>query len=50
MCKEPNTSRYYVAGSPLELVGFTDSEWDRDSIDRKSTTGYLFMIVYGPIF
>ena len=26
---------HYVAGSPLELVGFSDSDWDRDTIDRK---------------
>ena len=30
---------HYVVGSPLELVGFIDSDWDGDPIDRKSTLG-----------
>ena len=41
---------HYVASSPLELVGFTDSDWDGDSIDRNSTLGYVFMLSNGPIF
>ena len=28
---------HYAASSPLELVGFTDSDWVGDSIDRKYT-------------
>ena len=40
---------HYVAGSPLELVWFTDSDWVGDSIDRKSTSGYVFMLRHGPI-
>eukprot|EP00253_Pinus_taeda_P003369 PITA_03369 len=31
---------HYAAGSALNLLGFTDSEWAGDSIDRKSTSGY----------
>ena len=31
---------HYVVGSPLELVGFTDSNWDGYSIDRNSNSGY----------
>ena len=41
---------HYVVGSPLELVRFTDSDWDGDSIDRNSTSGYVFMLAHGPIF
>ena len=40
---------HYVVGSSLELVGFTNSDWARDSIDRKSTSGYVFMLSHGPI-
>jgi hypothetical protein len=28
---------HYVAGCALDLIGFTDSDWDGDSIDHKST-------------
>ena len=34
---------HYVADSKLELVGYTDSDWVTDSIDWKSTSGYVFM-------
>ena len=33
----------------LELVGFTDSDWEGDNIDRKSTFGYVFILENGPI-
>ena len=32
---------HYAASSPLELVGFTDSDWDGDSIDRNSNSSYV---------
>ena len=38
-----------VAQSILELVGFADSDWEGDNTDRKSTYGYAFMLVDGPI-
>ena len=41
---------HYVASSPLELVGFSDSDWVGDPNDRNSTSGYVFMIKNGPIF
>ena len=41
---------HYAADSELELVGYTDFEWVGDSIDRKSTFGYVFMFGGGPIF
>ena len=31
------------------MVGFTDSDWEGDSIDQKSTSGYVFMFGGGPI-
>ena len=41
---------HYAADSELELVGYTDSIWVGDSIDRNSTSGYVFMFGGGPIF
>ena len=40
---------HYAADSELELVGYTDSDWEGDSIDLKSTSGYVFMLCGGPI-
>ena len=40
---------HYVASSPLELVGFTNTNWDGDSIDKKSTSVYVFALAHGPI-
>ena len=40
---------FYKEKSDLELIGFTDSDWAGDSTDRKSTLGYVFMLVEGPI-
>ena len=40
---------HYAARSPLELVGFTNYDWVRDSIDRKSTSSYVFRFSHGPI-
>eukprot|EP00253_Pinus_taeda_P001949 PITA_01949 len=39
---------YSAEASPL-LVGFTDSDWDGDLDDRKSTAGYVFTLGSGPI-
>lgn len=39
----------YAVDSPLDLVGYSDSDWAGDSSDRKSTSGYVFMIGFGPI-
>eukprot|EP00253_Pinus_taeda_P013668 PITA_13668 len=40
---------HYEAGTALNLLGFTDSNWAGDSIDRKSTSGYSLSLVSGPI-
>ena len=40
---------HYVATSPLELVGLSDCDWDGDPNDKKSTSGYVFMLANGPI-
>ena len=41
---------HYAIGSPLELVGFTDSIWAGDSIEKKYTSGYVLILSHGPIF
>ena len=43
-------SIHYSVDYELELVSFTDSDWAGDTIDRKSTSGYVFMFGGGPIF
>ena len=40
---------HYAAGTALNLLGFTDSDWVGDSIDRKSTSGYSLSLGSGPI-
>ena len=40
---------FYKAKSDLELIGFTDSDWEGENIDQKSTLGYVFMLAEGPI-
>jgi hypothetical protein len=39
---------YNLGGTPL-LIGFTDSDWDGDPNDRKSTTGYVFSLGSRPV-
>ena len=40
---------HYVAQSSLELVGFTDSNWEGDNTNRKKNYGYVVMLLDGPI-
>jgi hypothetical protein len=39
---------YSSEGAHL-LVGFTDSDWDCDPDDHKSTAGYVFSLGSGPV-
>ena len=41
---------HYVVDSELELVGYRDYDWVSDSINKKSTSRYVFMFGGGPIF
>ena len=41
---------HYAASSPLELVGFSDLDWNGDPNERKSTSGFVFMLSNGPNF
>jgi hypothetical protein len=40
---------HYVTESTLYLIGFTDSDWAGNSIDRKSTSGYSLSLGSRPI-
>ena len=40
---------HYAVGTSLNLLGFIDSDWAGDSIDRKSTSGYSLSLGSGPI-
>eukprot|EP00253_Pinus_taeda_P003885 PITA_03885 len=40
---------HYVAGIALNILGFTDSNWAGDNIDRKSTSGYSLSLGFVPI-
>ena len=40
---------HYVVGSPLELVGFTDSDWVGDPIDRNFSSVYVLKLAHGSI-
>ena len=40
---------HYATSSPLELVGFVDSDWVGDSIERNSTSCYILILSHGPI-
>ena len=40
---------HYAVGAQLDLAGFTDSDWEGDGNDRKSTLGFVFMIGSRPI-
>ena len=35
---------FYLAQSPLVFRAFSDADWARDPTDRKSTTGYYFLL------
>eukprot|EP00253_Pinus_taeda_P031703 PITA_31703 len=40
---------HYAAGTALNLLGFTDSDWVGDNIDCKSTSEYSLSLGSGPI-
>ena len=40
---------HYAAGTALNLLGFTDSDWAGDNIDCMSTSRYLLRLGFGPI-
>ena len=40
---------FYKAKYDVDLIGFTNSDWAGDNTDRKSTSGYVLILVEGPI-
>ncbi|XP_059067900.1 secreted RxLR effector protein 161-like [Cryptomeria japonica] len=40
---------HYASDVDIDLVGYTDSDWVSDSLDRKSTSKYCFYLGSGPI-
>ena len=40
---------FYKRGGVSELIGFTDSNYAGDIEDRKSTSGYVFMMSEGAV-
>ena len=40
---------FYKAKSHLDLIGFTDSNWEGDNTNQNYTSGYVFMLAEGPI-
>ncbi|XP_057863759.2 secreted RxLR effector protein 161-like [Cryptomeria japonica] len=45
----PSYEIHYSTGCTLDLIGYTDSDWAGDSIDRKSTSRYVLSLGSGPI-
>ena len=39
-----SNSIFYSENDPIELFGYTDSDWACDIVERKSTSGYAFFI------
>jgi hypothetical protein len=44
-----NLGIYYTKGEKSDLIGFTDSDYAGDQDDRKSTSGYVFMLGNGAV-
>ena len=38
---------FYSGNDPVELFGYTNSNWVGDTVERKNTSGYAFFIGYG---
>ena len=39
----------YTARSPDDLHGYSDSDWAGDLDDRKSSSGYMFLLSGAPV-
>ena len=44
-----NYGVFYSSSATISLLGYTDSDWEVDSLDKRSTVGYLFQLGSGPI-
>ena len=45
----PNESLHYPCSNVIELRGYVDADYAGDSVGRKSTTGYIFMVNRSPV-
>ena len=43
-------NKLFIPGPQQYLIGFTDSDWVGDNIDRKSTYGYSLSLGSKPIY
>jgi len=34
----------YAADASIDVVGCSDADWEGDVVDRKSTSGYVFLL------
>jgi hypothetical protein len=46
----PSFGIFYVVDCPLSMIGYIDSDWVGDGIDRKSTSVYVFGFGSGTIY
>lgn len=44
-----NYALVYKRTSDINITGYADADWTNDAIDRKSYTGYVFILANGPI-
>ncbi|GKU89839.1 hypothetical protein SLEP1_g3924 [Rubroshorea leprosula] len=49
LCGTTDFGLFYKKGDQTDLVGFTDSDYAGDLDDRKSTSGFVFMLGFGTI-
>jgi len=49
MLPSASSKIHYAAGTALNLLGFTDSDWAGDNVNHRSTSGYSFSLGSGPI-
>ena len=40
---------FYSSKANVSLLGYTDSDWENDCSDRRSTARYIFQLGLGPI-
>ena len=40
---------YQYCNNTYPLVGYTNSDWGGDIVDRKSTSGYVFQLSFRPL-
>jgi hypothetical protein len=46
----PNHGLQFKEGNYRDAIGYSDADFTRDIDKRKSTTGYIFLYCWGPVF